>query len=117
MVKRPGRALVGSNAFAAKPSLIPAGLAPLSVALLAVAVGFQSASSNFLTARNLSNLCLQLAAPGILTLAVMLVLLVGEIDLSIGAVCGLCATVMAVTHADLGAPPDPRLRPLSWRGS
>jgi D-xylose transport system permease protein len=109
MVKRPGRALGGSNAFATKPSLIPAGLAPLFVALLAVAVGFQSASSSFLTARNLSNLCLQLAAPGILTLAVMLVLLVGEIDLSIGAVSGLCATVMAVTHADFGAPAGPSL--------
>ncbi len=104
MTTRPGRRLRLSSRVAAKAIPYSAGLLPLCFALLIVAFAFESANANFLTARNLSNLCLQLAAPGILTLAVMLVLLVGEIDLSIGAVSGLCASVLAVAHASLGLP-------------
>ncbi len=104
MMKRPGGALGVPNNLVAKirPGIAPKSALPLVIALLMVALAFQSANSSFLTARNLSNLCLQLAAPGILTLGVMLVLLIGEIDLSIGAVSGLCATVMAAAEADLG---------------
>ena len=108
MVKRLARG-GGSHASWANFGLLPAGSTPVLVALVAVAAGFQSANSSFLTARNLSNLSLQLTAPGILTLAVMLVLLIGEIDLSIGAVSGLCAAVMATAHADLGLPALPSI--------
>jgi D-xylose transport system permease protein len=45
---------------------------------------FAIANPNFLTPDNLTNLVLQLAATGTISLGVVLVLLLGEIDLSVG---------------------------------
>src|SRR3954470_7833231 len=56
---------------------------------------FQIQESRFLTATNLTNLVLQITAVGLISVGVVLVLLLGEIDLSVGAVSGLCAAVMA----------------------
>ena len=57
---------------------------------------FQIANDRFLSAVNLSNLTLQIAAIATISIGVVLVLLLGEIDLSVGAVSGLAAGVMAV---------------------
>jgi D-xylose transport system permease protein len=65
------------------------GLWPVLIAILLIAIGFQLANDAFLSPRNLSNLVLQTGTLAILTLGIMLVLLLGEIDLSIGAVSGL----------------------------
>ncbi len=59
---------------------------------------------NFLTPRNLTNLVLQLAGVGTISVGIVLVLLLGEIDLSVGAVSGLCAAVMAVLNVKHGTP-------------
>lgn len=80
------------------------GLIPVVVGLILIAVGFQLANENFLSSRNLSNLILQTATVAVLTLGVMLVLLLGEIDLSIGAVSGIAASVMAVVSVVYGWP-------------
>lgn len=80
------------------------GLWPVLVALLLIAIGFQIANDAFLSPRNLSNLVLQTGTLAILTLGIMLVLLLGEIDLSIGAVSGLTATIMALLSAAAGWP-------------
>jgi D-xylose transport system permease protein len=80
------------------------GVLPVVVGLIAIAIIFQIANSNFLTARNLSNLVLQIAAVGTIAIGVVLVLLLGEIDLSVGAVSGLCAAVMAVLNVKQGWP-------------
>lgn len=77
---------------------------PVVIGLVAIAVGFQIANSAFLSPRNLSNLTLQFATLAILTLGVMLVLLIGEIDLSIGAVSGVAASAMAMLSSIAGAP-------------
>ena len=45
----------------------------------------------FLSAQNLTNLVLQAAAVGSISIGIVLVLLLGEIDLSAGSVRGLCA--------------------------
>ncbi|WP_157575030.1 sugar ABC transporter permease [Jiangella muralis] len=50
----------------------------------------------FLSAVNLTNLMLQIVAVGAVAVAVVLVLLIGEIDLSVGAVSGFGAAVTAV---------------------
>ncbi|RIQ37401.1 sugar ABC transporter permease [Jiangella rhizosphaerae] len=50
----------------------------------------------FLSAVNLTNLMLQIVAVGAVAMAVVLVLLIGEIDLSVGAVSGFGAAVTAV---------------------
>ena len=63
---------------------------------------FQLANDRFLTATNLTNLLLQVTAIGIISIGVVLVLLLGEIDLSIGAVSGLCAGIMAVLTVQHG---------------
>ncbi|HWM33039.1 MAG TPA: ABC transporter permease [Pseudolysinimonas sp.] len=80
------------------------GLWPVIIGLVIIAVGFQLANDAFLSSRNLSNMILQTAVLAILTLGVMLVLLLGEIDLSIGAVSGLTAALMGVLSALAGWP-------------
>lgn len=57
---------------------------------------FAIANERFLTATNLVNLSLQIAATGMISIGVVLVLLLGEIDLSVAIVSGLCAAIMAV---------------------
>jgi len=66
---------------------------------------FQSQEDRFLTATNLTNLLLQITAIGLVSVGVVLVLLLGEIDLSVGAVSGLCAAVMAVLSVKHGWSP------------
>ena len=66
---------------------------------------FQIANDRFLSAVNLSNLTLQIAAIATISIGVVLVLLLGEIDLSVGAVSGLAAGAMAVLSVQHGWPP------------
>ena len=66
---------------------------------------FQIANDRFLSAVNLSNLTLQIAAIATISIGVVLVLLLGEIDLSVGAVSGLAAGVMAVLSVQHGWSP------------
>jgi D-xylose transport system permease protein len=67
---------------------------------------FQIADNNFLTSVNLSNLVLQITAVATISIGVVLVLLLGEIDLSVGAVSGLAAGVMAVLNVKQGWPAE-----------
>jgi D-xylose transport system permease protein len=80
------------------------GLWPVVIGLVIIAVGFQAANDAFLSSRNLSNLILQTGTLVVLTLGVMIVLLLGEIDLSIGAVSGVTACVMGIASALYGWP-------------
>ncbi|MFL5870535.1 MAG: sugar ABC transporter permease [Solirubrobacterales bacterium] len=92
------------RAFAA---LARGDLAPVRV-ILGIAVIwtiFQIANDRFLSAINLSNLTLQIAATATISIGVVLVLLLGEIDLSIGAVSGLAAGVMGVLSVTHGWSP------------
>jgi D-xylose transport system permease protein len=66
---------------------------------------FQLWNDRFLSAVNLSNLALQIAAVATISIGVVLVLLLGEIDLSVGAVSGLAAGVMAVLAVNEGWDP------------
>ena len=68
---------------------------------------FQVQESRFLSAVNLTNLVLQITAVGLISVGVVLVLLLGEIDLSVGAVSGLCASIMAVLNVKHGWAPIP----------
>jgi ribose transport system permease protein len=78
---------------------------PGAAYLLAVlAAGFALASAEFLSSRNLANVALQSAALIIVSLGMTLVILTEGIDLSLGAVLGLCGVVMSlllVSHASL----------------
>jgi len=59
---------------------------------------FQFENDRFLSAENLTNLMLQITAVGLISVGIVFVLLLGEIDLSVGAVSGLAAAVMAVLN-------------------
>ena len=76
--------------------------------LIAIAVIwaiFESQESRFLTAVNLTNLVLQITAIGLISVGVVLVLLLGEIDLSVGAVSGLTSAIVAVLNVQHGWDP------------
>jgi D-xylose transport system permease protein len=80
---------------------------PLLVMLMVAAIWtfFQFQNDRFLSPGNLTNLMLQQAAVATISIGVVLILLLGEIDLSVGAVSGLCASVMAVLSVQRGVPP------------
>ncbi len=66
---------------------------------------FQVANDRFLSPINLTNLMLQITAVGMISVGVTLVLLLGEIDLSVAAVSGLAAGVTAVLNVKADLPP------------
>ena len=72
------------------------GSLPVIIGLIIIWIYFSVSEENFLTAGNLTNLMLQIAGLGIIATGVVMVLLLGEIDLSVGIVSGLAAAVMAV---------------------
>jgi D-xylose transport system permease protein len=71
------------------------GSLPIILALLAIAVFFQSKNSHFDDPGNIVNLMIQMAGFTMIGLGVVFVLLLGEIDLSAGYVSGVCGVVAA----------------------
>ncbi len=80
------------------------GFLPVLLTLIIIWAIFGTLSSFFLQPRNLSNLVLQIATTGIDSLGVTLVLLLGEIDLSVASVGTLGAVVMGILSARNGLP-------------
>jgi D-xylose transport system permease protein len=66
---------------------------------------FQLQNDRFLSAENLTNLMLQITAIGLISIGIVYVLLLGEIDLSVGAVSGLAAAVVVVLNVRHGWSP------------
>src|SRR5215210_8396393 len=66
---------------------------------------FQLQEDRFLSSTNLTNLMLQITGIGLISVGVVLVLLLGEIDLSVGAVSGLTSSITAVLSAKQGWSP------------
>ncbi|MDQ3800138.1 MAG: sugar ABC transporter permease [Acidobacteriota bacterium] len=62
--------------------------------------------SIFLTSRNLSNLMLQTSVTGIIAVGMLMVIIAGQIDLSVGSVLGFTGAVAAIAVVDwqLGLP-------------
>jgi D-xylose transport system permease protein len=78
------------------------GSMPVIVGLVVICVVFQLLDSRFLSATNLSNLAQQMSAVGIISIGIVLVLLLGEIDLSVGSVSGLTSAILAVLNVSHG---------------
>ncbi|WP_445150030.1 sugar ABC transporter permease [Baekduia sp. Peel2402] len=70
---------------------------------------FQSQESRFLSSTNIVNLSLQITAVALISVGVVLVLLLGEIDLSVGAVSGVTAAIVAVLSVKHGWGPVPAI--------
>lgn len=79
---------------------------PVIISLMSTWVIFEILDHNhrFLTAANLSNMVVQIAAAGFMALGITLVLLLGEIDLSIGSVSGLAAAILSILVIRHGVP-------------
>jgi len=81
------------------------GQLPVIIGLAVIWVIFYFASNgNFFKPVNLVNLSLQMASVGTIAVGVVFVLLLGEIDLTVGIVSGLAAGVLAVLNVRLGLP-------------
>jgi D-xylose transport system permease protein len=72
------------------------------VAIAVIWIIFQLENDRFLSAVNLTNLVLQITATGLISVGVVYVLLLGEIDLSVGAVSGVTSALMAVLNVEHG---------------
>jgi D-xylose transport system permease protein len=72
------------------------GSLPVIAGLVLIWLVFYFLNPLFLSPRNLTNLVSQIADIGIVSVGIVLVLLLGEIDLSVGSVYGLSSAVMAV---------------------
>lgn len=78
------------------------GALPVILGLIVIWVFFSYQEENFLTAGNITNLMLQITGVGVIAIGVVMVLLLGEIDLSVGVVSGLAAACMAVLNVQHG---------------
>jgi D-xylose transport system permease protein len=79
------------------------GQLPVFIGLILIAIYFQIAGKGFfLTPQNLTNLVLQIITIGTVALGAVLVLLLGEIDLSLSSVAYLCGAIMGVLSARHG---------------
>jgi len=80
------------------------GMLPVIAALVIIWTFFAIKSNVFLGAENLTNMSLQVSWIGIISIGVVWVLLLGEIDLAAGSVAGLAAASMTILNLDHGVP-------------
>jgi D-xylose transport system permease protein len=71
------------------------GSVPVLVGIIAITVFFTAKSSFFFTAVNFQNLIGQMAGVTVIAVGIVFVLLIGEIDLSVGYLSGLCSVAVA----------------------
>src|SRR3954468_19328971 len=71
------------------------GILPIVIGLAVIVVFFSFKATNFFTADNFNNIIVQMAGLTMLAFGVVFVLLLGEIDLSIGYLSGIAALAVA----------------------
>jgi D-xylose transport system permease protein len=80
------------------------GNTPALIGLAVIWTYFEIKQQTFLSARNLSNLVLQIGVTGTLAVGIVLVLLLSEIDLSVGSVSILCSAILGNVVVNHGWP-------------
>ncbi|KAF5994232.1 MULTISPECIES: sugar ABC transporter permease [Streptomyces] len=78
------------------------GSIPVVLGLVIIWIIFQSLNSNFLTAGNLSDISVAMVGTGMIAVGIVFVLLLGEIDLSVGSVSGVAGAAFAVLNVTHG---------------
>ncbi|MER6308009.1 sugar ABC transporter permease [Streptomyces sp. NPDC001739] len=78
------------------------GSLPVVIGLIVIAIVFQLKNSSFLSADSLANIGVYTSGLGIMAVGIVFVLLLGEIDLSVGSVAGVGAAVWAVLSVTHG---------------
>ncbi|WP_374985218.1 sugar ABC transporter permease [Streptomyces fradiae] len=71
------------------------GSLPVLIGLVVIAIVFQSQNANFLSASSVANIAVYSSGLGIMAVGIVFVLILGEIDLSVGSVAGVGAAVWA----------------------
>ncbi|MCW1920340.1 sugar ABC transporter permease [Rhodobacter sp. KR11] len=80
------------------------GMLPVAVGLVVISVVFSILNPIFLVPNNLVNLLFDCATVGIISLGIVCVLLVGEIDLSVGSISGFASAMVGVFWVGQGWP-------------
>ncbi|GGN72968.1 ABC transporter permease [Streptomyces albiflavescens] len=78
------------------------GSIPVVIGLIIIWAIFASLNSNFLTAGNLSDISVAMVGTGMIAVGIVFVLLLGEIDLSVGSVSGVAGAAFAVLNVTHG---------------
>ena len=80
------------------------GSIPVVAGIVLIWLIFYLLNDRFLSPLNITNLVLQMAGAGTIAVGIVLVLLLGEIDLSVAQVSGFTAAIMAVLNVKQGLP-------------
>jgi len=80
------------------------GALPVVVGLAIIWTVFESLNSVFLSSNNLVNLLFDSSTVGVISLGIVCILMVGEIDLSVGSVSGFASAVVGVLWVNQGLP-------------
>jgi ABC-type xylose transport system permease subunit len=80
------------------------GVLPVVLGEILIVAYFGFTAANFFTAGNFVNVILQMAGVTMIAFGVVFVLLLGEIDLSVGSISGLAAAIVAVGTVSRGWP-------------
>ena len=80
------------------------GSLPVVVGLVIIWTVFSSLNPIFLSANNLVNLLFDCSTVGVISLGIVCVLLLGEIDLSVGSMSGVASALIGVLWVNSGVP-------------
>ncbi|WP_328354673.1 sugar ABC transporter permease [Streptomyces sp. NBC_00445] len=80
------------------------GSLPVIIGLVVICVVFQTLNSQFLSAQNISDITVTMVGTGMISVGIVFVLLLGEIDLSVGSVSGAASAIAAVLAVNQGWP-------------
>ena len=80
------------------------GMLPVVVGLVLISTVFSSLNPIFLAPNNLVNLLFDCATVGVISLGIVCVLMLGEIDLSVGSMSGFASALVGVLWVNSGWP-------------
>lgn len=80
------------------------GVLPVLIGLVVISTVFSLLNPLFLAPNNLVNLLFDCATVGVISLGIVCVLMLGEIDLSVGSMSGLASAIVGVVWVNLGLP-------------
>ncbi|QRZ14238.1 sugar ABC transporter permease (plasmid) [Paracoccus methylovorus] len=80
------------------------GILPVAVGLVVISAVFTTLNPLFIAPNNLVNLLFDCATVGVISLGVVCVLMLGEIDLSVGSMSGLASALVGVIWIKMGFP-------------
>jgi D-xylose transport system permease protein len=80
------------------------GPLPVVIGLIIIWTVFESLNAVFLSSNNLVNLLYDSSTVGVISLGIVCILMVGEIDLSVGSVSGFASAMVGVLWVDQGWP-------------